>query len=688
MHQSSRRHRYLTPGAQELILKWLVERENSPTTHTNDHASGPAEGDFLSIPRSVTGTKSRQCHSNGLTINESVSTPQRSALRGGSSFAHRSPSLNHIRWSPYPERNPTEKRTIAEKESKGGYERKPRNKTKEDRYEYKGSTSRIQRKQSPTKAKKLSKKVRRHTINDNFHASNVPRDRLTLHSHPDLGIFRRGKTSSPVRAGELRQFPHFSGIGKLVNRSRVSEKGFSETRFLSKKLRSDSEKYTSHQVPNKKRKTRAIPDDSQLLISNYFPFGLLEDEACTQGFEMEANCTLLHSSPSLQAQSPAHCSVGDTAAKRHGAVAVQSPADPAKHSGTYHPDVQARGTSLSSTPISISCNEHAPFLSESWSEVYMRQLLHFDLSSQDKNNDESTHPGRKYWSLEDLKLLLQERERFWQQGTEGQVVSDCSLPGSRRNSRKASSIYEVENAVEDHLKQRKKMVLLEEMGDSFVEDNASLGRRFIFPGPLDKGLNHEPELQHISNSPLARPEQTTLGMSNAGRKEDFYSCSDTWKCPEYPTNAQDERFSSSVFQAGALEQEADLQLASGAGRDIADVEAVMSFAEEAQLQDDIYDLYATQALDAAAHDAIMHPEEDTLKYARDYAMRIPLGADSFEHNPISEGVPPNHVPADNASLHCPWEAVADTSHGVLSSHGIDQGLIGIPRDFWRRNRLY
>lgn len=464
----------------------------------------------------------------------------------------------------------------------------------------------------------------------------------------------------------------------------MSDKGFSETRFLSKKLRSDSEKYESHQSPNKRRKTRGKPEDSQLLVSNYFPFGLLENEARTQGFEMEGNRTLLHSSPNLQAQSAADCSVGDTAAKRHGAVAVQYPADQAKNSGTYHIDVQGRGTSLSSTPISISCNEHAPFFSESWSEVYMRQLLHFDLSSQDKNNDESTHSGRRYWSLEDLKLLLQERERLWQQGTDRQVVSECSLPGSRRNSRKASSIYEVEDAVEDHLKQRKQMVLLEEMGNKFVEDNASLDRRFIFPGPLDKGLNQEPELQHISNSPLAGHEQMTLGMSNAGRKEDFYSWSDTGKCPEYPINAQDERFSSSVFQAGPLEQEADLQLASGAGTD--DVEVVMSFAEEARLQDDIYDHYATQALDAAAHDAIMHPEENTVEYVWDYAMRIPLGADSFESNPISQGVP--RVPADKASLHCPWEAVADTSPGVLSSHGIDQGLIGIPRDFWRRNRLY
>ncbi|KAF4152429.1 hypothetical protein CNMCM6069_002148 [Aspergillus lentulus] len=679
MHQSSRRHRHLAPDAKELILKWLLERENSPTTYTNHHASGPAE---------VTRTKSQQCRSSGLPITQSASTPSRSALREGSSFAQHSPPLNRIRWPPYAGRHRIGKGTITEKGSKGGYERKPRNKTKEDRYEYKGSTSRIQRKQSPTKVKKSSKQARRHTINDNFHASNVPRDRLTLHSHLDLGIFRRGKTSSPVKAGELRHFPHFSGIRKLVNRGRVPEKGFSETRFLSKKLRSDSERYTSHQSPHNKREARANPGDSQLLISSYFPLGSLEDEARIQDFEMETSGTSLHSSPNLQ-QYPADCSVRDIAAKRHAAVAVQSPADQPKHSGACHPDAQGCELSLSSIPTSISCNEHAAFLSESWTKFYMRQLLHFDLGSQDKGKDESTHSDRNYWSLEDLKLLLQEREKFRQQETWPKVVSEISLSGSRRNSRRASSIYEVEDADENHLKQRKQMVLVEEMGNSFVEDNSSLDTKFIFPAPLDKGLNNEPDFQHTSNAPLARSRKTILAnMSSAGPKEDFDSGSDTWKCPEHPTKAQDERFSSSVFQAGSFEQEADLQLTSGAGRDKVNDNMVVFFAEEAQLQDDIDDCFATQALNAAAHDAIMHPGEDTLECVWDYAMRIPLSADSSENNSVSQNALQNRVLVDKASLHCPWEAVAYPTHGVLSSHGKEQGLLCIPRNFWRQNRLY
>ncbi|KAK9601020.1 hypothetical protein V6Z96_002044 [Aspergillus fumigatus] len=519
---------------------------------------------------------------------QSASISPRRALHEGRSFAQCPAPLDSIRWSPYPGKHPIEKGTIIEKVSKGGYERKPRKKTREDHYEYKGSTSCIQSKQSRTKAKKSSKLVRRHTINDSFHASNVTRDRLTLHSHLNLGIFRRGKTSSPVKAGELRHFPHFSGIRKLVNRGRVPEKGFSETRFLSKKLRSDSESCTSHQSLNNKRKARANPEDSQLLISSYFPLRSLEDEARIQGFEMEASSTLLRSSPNLQQQSPADCSVRNIALKRHVAVAVQSQADQPNHSRAYNPDVHRCELSLSSTPTSISYHEHAAFLSESWSEIHIRQLLHFDLSSQDKVKDESTHPVRKYWSLEDLKLLLQGRDKFRQQATEPQVVSEWSFSGSKCNSRKASSVYRVEDADEDHSKQLKQTVSLEDMGNSFVEDSASLNTKFIFPDAPDKGPKDEPDFKHTSDTPLARPRKTTLAnRSNAGSKEDFDSGSDTVKCPEHPTKSQDERFFSSVFQAGSFEQEVNLQPASGAGRDEFDDDMVIFSAEEAQLQDDI-----------------------------------------------------------------------------------------------------
>lgn len=84
----------------------------------------------------------------------------------------------------------------------------------------------------------------------------------------------------------------------------------------------------------------------------------------------------------------------------------------------------------------------------------------------------------------------------------------------------------------------------------------------------------------------------------------------------------------------------------------------------------------------------MHLEADTLGYVWDYAMRIPLIAESFENDPASEDVLQNRVLVGKASLHCPWEAVPYPSHGVLSPHGIEEELIDMPKKFWRQNRLY
>ena len=62
------------------------------------------------------------------------------------------------------------------KKEKHGYERKPRHKTKEDRYEYKASKE----KDKNNKKTGRSRPKRKHTINESFHAANVTQDRLTV----------------------------------------------------------------------------------------------------------------------------------------------------------------------------------------------------------------------------------------------------------------------------------------------------------------------------------------------------------------------------------------------------------------------------------------------------------------------------------------------------------------------------
>ncbi|KAE8322253.1 hypothetical protein BDV39DRAFT_196851 [Aspergillus sergii] len=89
---------------------------------------------------------------------------------------------------------------VTSKKERSGYERRPRYKTKDDHYEYKGKTSHEKDgRVTKTKRRRSAKKSRKHTMNDNFHASNVARDRLTLQSKMNLGLFQMGRTSSPVK---------------------------------------------------------------------------------------------------------------------------------------------------------------------------------------------------------------------------------------------------------------------------------------------------------------------------------------------------------------------------------------------------------------------------------------------------------------------------------------------------------
>ncbi|RMJ22698.1 hypothetical protein PHISP_06421 [Aspergillus sp. HF37] len=60
------------------------------------------------------------------------------------------------------------------------YERRPRHKTKPDRYEYKDPSRTECEKGSRKRERKRSKLKRKHTVNDDFHASNVARSRLTV----------------------------------------------------------------------------------------------------------------------------------------------------------------------------------------------------------------------------------------------------------------------------------------------------------------------------------------------------------------------------------------------------------------------------------------------------------------------------------------------------------------------------
>ncbi|KAF3390508.1 hypothetical protein F1880_009242 [Penicillium rolfsii] len=83
------------------------------------------------------------------------------------------------------------------------YAKRPRRKTRDDKYEYKGPSSSRNRPFQPQQNRgKRSRNSKKHTMNDEFHAFNVARNRLTLRNPMNMGIFSKGKASSPTKVGD------------------------------------------------------------------------------------------------------------------------------------------------------------------------------------------------------------------------------------------------------------------------------------------------------------------------------------------------------------------------------------------------------------------------------------------------------------------------------------------------------
>lgn len=66
------------------------------------------------------------------------------------------------------------------KRSRQSYELRPRHKTREDRYDYKGPSSAVETKSQSRKGRTKKPRGRRHTMNADFHAINITGNRLTV----------------------------------------------------------------------------------------------------------------------------------------------------------------------------------------------------------------------------------------------------------------------------------------------------------------------------------------------------------------------------------------------------------------------------------------------------------------------------------------------------------------------------
>ncbi|KAF2682781.1 hypothetical protein K458DRAFT_390697 [Lentithecium fluviatile CBS 122367] len=141
------------------------------------------------------------------------------------------------------------------------YARKPRRKTRPERYgppskdvKERGTHTRRHRKGESSKTKRKHKRKKADKpgtgIVQGFHAKNIPQDRLTLKPRQKLGLFSKGRASSPVKG---------RGLPDLV---------FSEMRFLQgHKAQPDAE---TRPGPSKKKRKEENAHAKEEAISAYF----------------------------------------------------------------------------------------------------------------------------------------------------------------------------------------------------------------------------------------------------------------------------------------------------------------------------------------------------------------------------------------------------------------------------------
>lgn len=76
------------------------------------------------------------------------------------------------------------------------YAKRPRHKTKADKYEYKGDVEKKRSSRTPRASKR--RRIKTGPLhNEDFRADNVDTERVTLKPHMNLGIFSKSKSSTP-----------------------------------------------------------------------------------------------------------------------------------------------------------------------------------------------------------------------------------------------------------------------------------------------------------------------------------------------------------------------------------------------------------------------------------------------------------------------------------------------------------
>ncbi|OQE09173.1 hypothetical protein PENVUL_c007G01504 [Penicillium vulpinum] len=293
------------------------------------------------------------------------------------------------------------------KRSRDGYELRPRHKTREDRYEYKGPSSAVEAQSQSRKGRAKKSRGRRHTMNDDFQAINVTGNRLTLRNNTNLGIFGKGRSSSTANTTSHHGNTLSTALAKPAASIKShkylaeSDLAFSEMNFLFRRRNlSPYPTSTARETFNGQHEREYHPQEQQF-----------EDPARDFTLDMaHSNNKLLGGKHQLDT------SVTPLFTSEEAPVSEISPVSNHSRSASPKPRNKRRKTSKQASSIPYTWSETVVDGAEQSHalEQHLLNLLHVGVHPEVLCSEiTNTVSAKRYWTLAELCVLLEERKTSW-----------------------------------------------------------------------------------------------------------------------------------------------------------------------------------------------------------------------------------------------------------------------------------
>ncbi|KAJ5780551.1 hypothetical protein N7457_005711 [Penicillium paradoxum] len=688
------------------IYRWLstVEQEQS---HRQGEGMALSRGCQIFRANRAPGNKQREMsHEESATSISCIPLDISDVIgRGHSNTRKRDASC--LEESGAPSTHETILGSESHKRSRNTYELRPRHKTREDRYEYKGPSSALGSQSQPRKGRTKKRACRKHTMNDEFQATNVTGSRLTLRNNTKLGIFSKGRTSSSSNHHkDISSANLTKATPSLKSRrySAESDLAFSEMAFLPRRNNPSPDPTWTHKDDHGGRHDGDC-DQQELLLKDSLD-----------------NC------PKLAMTRPGNNWLGG---KRKRVISEEAPlheissASPRLGNVSPNSPNKRRRTSQSpSIPYTWSESDTDSIAQGNALEQYLLNLMHVGMDLQTLCT-EISNPGltKQYWSLSELWVLLCERKASWPSEIRNETRTSPGTNTDQHATGRITPQVQPEMIELTHLHSPGADSMNNGISQQFLEPYTSIET----PSGVNRCLPEQDTLPERGKYPKKNQDS---GQSDNGLPQNL----DRKSCFNVPTHAP--TLSDSQTRSTDLLNEDRYELFSPKKADKETISpAILSEVRQPPASDiEFYDLSQVDddevfyhTLDAAYH-AIVHPEV-AAEVASD--LQELLASPGMTVNPYSEvrlldpkdrgrqaratrNGPPKHQTKkedarpsepfleENFPMHhlngvsfdgsndLPW---LDTGHrqpqlcsttGIIARRSQPPGLC----EFWRQNRLY